>query len=149
MTIQDQIGQVRDRFNKFNNWEDKYRELIVFGKELDQLEEKYWIDKFLVKGCQSKVWLRPEYKDGKVFFSATSDAVLVRGIIGLIVSVYSGHEPDEILKTKPDFLKDIGITEHLSMNRTNGLSSMLKQVQMYAFAFKSLADKGIKNAGDF
>lgn len=146
MDINQRIESVKRRFNQFNDWEDKYREMIKFGKELEQLSEDHWVDKYKIKGCQSQVWLRPSYQDGIVRFMAASDAVLVRGIISIVVNVYSDSAPEDILKAKPDFLKDIGITEHLSMNRTNGLASMIKQVQMYGMVFKSLKDKGVMDA---
>ena len=149
MSITERVQSVIDRFNKYDDWEDKYKELIKFGKNLDELEEKFWIDKFKIKGCQSQVWLRPAYQNGCVIFQAASDAVLVKGIIALITEVYSDSTPDEILTLKADFLKQIGITDHLSMNRTNGLASMLKQVHMYAMVFKSLSDKGVKDADPF
>ena len=149
MDINQRIKSVKERFDKFNDWEDKYREIIKFGKELDQLEEDYCIDKFKIKGCQSQVWLKPTYSDGQVIFRAASDAILVQGIIAVIVNVYSNSKPSEIMETSPDFLKEIGISEHLSLNRTNGLASMIKQVQMYAFVFKSLYDKGVMSADNF
>jgi cysteine desulfuration protein SufE len=146
MEIDQRIQSVKARFDKFKDWEDKYREIIKFGKDLEQLDEVDWIDKYKVKGCQSQVWLKPTYRNGQVTFQAASDAILVRGIIAVIVEVYSNSSPVQIMSTKPDFLKEIGITEHLSLNRTNGLASMIKQVQMYAFVFKSLYDKGVMDA---
>ena len=145
-TIENRAKVLVERFSQYTDWEDRYRELIKIGKSLSPLEEQYQIEKYLIKGCQSQVWLVPSYKDGRVFFSADSDAILVKGIIGLLVEAYSTSTPDEILSYKADFLKEIGITEHLSMNRTNGLASMLKQIQMYAFAYKTLSDRGIMEA---
>lgn len=136
--IQDRVGQVKERFLKFNDWEDRYKELIHLGRELSVYPEDKRDEKYKVKGCQSQVWLYPEFKDGKVTFFADSDAVLVKGIVGLLVNVYSDATPDEILSVKPDFLKEVGITEHLSMNRSNGLAAMMKQMQMYAIVFKSM-----------
>jgi cysteine desulfuration protein SufE len=136
--INDRVGQVRQQFLQFKDWEDRYRELIHLGKNLPVFPEDKRDDKYKVKGCQSQVWLYPEFKEGKVFFHADSDAVLVKGIVGLLTSVYSDATPDEILQTKPDFLQEVGITEHLSMNRTNGLAAMMKQIQMYAAVFKSM-----------
>ena len=136
--MQDRITQIKNQFLKFSDWEDRYRELIHLGRDLAPYPEEKREDKYKVKGCQSQVWLYPEYKDGRVYFYADSDAVLVKGIIGLLVKVYSNATPDEILLTKPDFLKEVGITEHLSMNRSNGLSAMMKQMQMYALVFKSM-----------
>jgi cysteine desulfuration protein SufE len=138
MTIFDRVGQVKERFLKFSDWEDRYLELIQIGRTSAAYPEDKRIDKFKVKGCQSQVWLYSEFKDGKVSFYGDSDAVLVKGIVGLLVEVYSGSTPEEILGLKPEFLKEIGITEHLSMNRSNGLASMMKQIQMYALVYKSM-----------
>lgn len=149
MSINQKIDTLISRFTKIEDWEQRYKELIRFGKELNQLDESEWEDRFKVKGCQSQVWLKPTYKDGKVVFRAASDAVIVRGIVALLVNIYSDEEPDLILANPPEFLKEIGITEHLSMNRTNGLAAMAKQIQMYAVVFKSLKDKGILNADQF
>ena len=149
MGISDRIQKISDRFNRHSHWEDKYRELIAFGKELDLLADEDCVEKFRIKGCQSQVWLKPHYTAGRVTFSANSDAVLVKGIVALITFVYSDTTPDEIIATKPHFLQELGITDHLSMNRTNGLASMLKQVQMYGMIFKSLSDKGVDSADPF
>lgn len=146
MSIQDRITQLVERFNSFSQWEDRYKELIQNGKKLAPLEETDKIDKFRIKGCQSQVWLKPEYKDGVIHFYADSDAVLVKGIISLLLEVYSGETPEVVMATPPQFLKDIGITEHLTMNRTNGLASMVKQIQMYGTAFSALKQKGVLNA---
>ena len=137
------VEQIIDRFNKYSDWEDRYRELIKTGKSLTDLDESQKIDKFKVRGCQSQVWLVPELKDGKVLFKADSDAVLVKGIVALLVEAYSGLTPEEITAQDTGFLKEIGITDHLSMNRTNGLANMVKQIKMYAMAFQSLVAKGI------
>tara|TARA_B100001971_G_C18267292_1_gene594538 strand:+ start:2196 stop:2654 length:459 start_codon:yes stop_codon:yes gene_type:complete len=139
------VEQIIDRFNKYSDWEDRYRELIKTGKSLTDLDESQKIDKFKVRGCQSQVWLVPELKDGKVLFKADSDAVLVKGIVALLVEAYSGLTPEEITAQDTGFLREIGITEHLSMNRTNGLANMVKQIKMYAMAFQSLVAKGINN----
>jgi cysteine desulfuration protein SufE len=138
VNIQKKIDEIKGRFLVYESWEDRYRELIVIGRDLNLYPEDKREDKFKVKGCQSQVWLYPEWREGKIYFFADSDAVLVKGIIGLLVSVYSGATPEEILATPADFLKEVGITEHLSMNRSNGLASMMKQIQMYAVVFKSL-----------
>jgi cysteine desulfuration protein SufE len=135
--------QIRQRFLQFKDWEDRYKELIVLGKNLDSYPEEKREEKYKVKGCQSQVWLFPEFKDGRVYFRADSDAVLVKGIVGLLVSVYSDATPDEILSTKPEFLQEVGITEHLSMNRSNGLAAMMKQIQMYAVVFKSMSSQKV------
>ena len=136
--IIERVSQIKSRFLQFSDWEDRYKELINLGRGLVTYPEEKREDKYKVKGCQSQVWLYPEFKDGRVYFYGDSDAMLVKGIVGLLVSVYSDATPDEILATKPDFLKEVGITEHLSMNRSNGLASMMKQIQMYALVYKSM-----------
>lgn len=136
--MQDRVTQVKERFLNFSDWEDRYKELISLGRELVAYPEDKREEKYKVKGCQSQVWLYPEFKDGRVYFLGDSDAVLVKGIVGLLLSVYSDATPDEIISTKPDFLKEVGITEHLSMNRSNGLAAMMKQIQMYALVFKTM-----------
>jgi cysteine desulfuration protein SufE len=137
--MMERTSQVKERFLQFKDWEDRYKELINLGKQLPVYPEDKREEKFKVKGCQSQVWLCPEFKEGRVYFHADSDAVLVKGIVGVLVSVYSDATPDEILSTSPDFLKEVGITEHLSMNRSNGLAAMMKQIQMYAVVFKSMS----------
>ncbi len=136
--MQERISQVKGRFLQYNDWEDRYKELIHLGRDLSIYPEDKRDEKYKVKGCQSQVWLYPEFNGGRVYFHADSDALLVKGIVGLLVSVYSDATPEEILATKPDFLKEVGITEHLSMNRSNGLAAMMKQMQMYALVFKSM-----------
>ncbi len=138
MSMLDRTTRIKERFLQYKEWEDRYKELIHLGKDLQNYPEDKREDKYKVKGCQSQVWLYPEFKNGRVYFYADSDALLVKGIVGLLVSVYSDATPEEILETKPDFLKEVGITEHLSMNRSNGLAAMMKQMQMYALVFKSM-----------
>lgn len=145
MTQNNDLDQIIDLFARYSDWEDRYRQLIKMGKEMPPLGEELKTEKYKVKGCQSQVWLVPELKDGNIYFAADSDAAIVKGIVALLVRAYSGLSPEQILARKPDFLKEIGITEHLSMNRTNGLANMVKQIHMYAMAFKSLTDKGVKN----
>jgi cysteine desulfuration protein SufE len=136
--MQDRTNQVKERFLKFTDWEDRYKELISLGRELSQYPEDKREEKYKVKGCQSQVWLYPEFKEGRVYFYGDSDALLVKGIVGLLLNVYSDSTPEEILSTKPDFLKEVGITEHLSMNRSNGLAAMMKQIQMYSLVYKTM-----------
>lgn len=136
--IQERITQVKGRFQVFEDWEERYKELIQMGKELAAYPEEQRQEKFKIKGCQSQVWLYPSFTEGRLRLSADSDALLVKGIIAVLVAVYDGATPDEVLADKGDFLREIGITEHLSMNRSNGLASMLKQIHMYAAVFKSL-----------
>lgn len=146
MSIREKADAVVKQFNQYADWEDRYRELIKIGKSSVSPNSEQLIEKYLVKGCQSQVWLIPSYKSGKVYFLADSDAAIVSGIVALLVQVFSGSEPKEILDSDMDFLKQIGITEHLSMNRTNGLASMIKQIKFYAFAYQSLFEKGIMDA---
>ena len=134
----DRTTQIKQRFLQFKDWEDRYKELIHLGKELPAYPEDKRDEKYKVKGCQSQVWLFPELKDSRVYFHADSDAILVKGIVAILTSVYSNATPDDILSTKPDFLGEVGITEHLSMNRSNGLAAMMKQIQMYAVVYKSM-----------
>lgn len=146
MSIDERAHSIVKQFSQYSDWEDRYRELIKIGKNAEVMPVQDKIDKFLVKGCQSLVWLKPSYTKGVVEFKADSDAVIVKGIVCLLVNVFSGATPEEILKNDISFLSDIGITEHLSMNRTNGLASMVKQIKMYGVVYKSLADKGILDA---
>jgi cysteine desulfuration protein SufE len=135
--INERIHNLVVDFNKFNDWEERYKHLIHLGKEMPVMDENFKISENLVKGCQSQVWLHAELHGDKVIFHADSDASIVKGIIALLVGVYSGSTPDEILKTKPSFLEDIGLKEHLSMSRANGLNSMMKQISFFAMAFKA------------
>jgi cysteine desulfuration protein SufE len=139
--IADRIDQVKKRLGQYSDWEDRYKEIIQIGKSLNSFPEEKRDEKYKVKGCQSQVWLYPEFKDGKIYFYGDSDAVLVKGIVGLLINVYSESTPDEVLATKPEFLKEVGISEHLSMNRSNGLAAMMKQIQMYALVFKSISQQ--------
>lgn len=142
------IDALLERFGAFDDWEERYAELIKFGKEFPELDEKFQVDKFKVNGCQSQVWLYPQLKAGKLQLSAASDAVLVKGIISLLVHVYTDRSPEEILQLKPDFLDQLGIREHLSMNRSNGIMHMLKKIQTYALLFQSLVAKGINDVDE-
>lgn len=120
----------------FDDWMDKYAYLIELGKELPKIDEKYKTQQFLISGCQSRVWLHAELLDGNIVFTADSDAVITKGIVSLLVRVLSGHTPDEIVSANFEFLNEIGLQEHLSPTRANGLQSMVKQIQLYARAFQ-------------
>lgn len=124
-------------FRRFSDWEERYKHLIELGKNMPAMDEAHKVSANLVKGCQSQVWLHADLKDGRIVFEADSDASIVKGIIALLVSVYSGSTPDEILTTRPTFLEEIGLREHLSMSRANGLNSMMKQISFFALAFKA------------
>ena len=142
MTIKEKQQSIIEEFSMFDDWMDKYSYLIELGKELPAIEEKYKDPQHLISGCQSRVWLHAELKeDGKVYFSADSDAVITKGIVSLLISAFSGSSPDEILNADMDFLEEIGLKEHLSPTRSNGLISMIKQIQLYAKVFKLKENK--------
>lgn len=137
MTIKETIGQIINEFGYFDDWMDKYNYLIEMGKSMPLIEEKYKVDSNLITGCQSRVWLHANFEDGRIFFTADSDAVITKGIVYLLIRVFSGHAPDEILEAQTSFLDSIGLKEHLSPTRSNGLLSMVKQIKLYALAFKT------------
>ena len=132
--IQDEII---DEFTGFDDWLDRYQLLIDLGSDQEPLPQEYKTDNNLIEGCQSRVWLQADVVDGKVIFRAESDALIVKGIVALLIKVYSGHTPDEILASEPYFVEAIGLKEHLSPTRSNGLVAMIKQMRMYALAFKA------------
>jgi cysteine desulfuration protein SufE len=135
--INQRIEAIKNDFQHFDQWEGRYKHLIELGKKMPAMKEEYKTQDNLVKGCQSQVWLHAELEGDKVIFSADSDASIVKGIVALLVQVYSHSTPDEILLTKPTFLEEIGLREHLSMSRANGLTSMVKQISFFAMAFKA------------
>ena len=137
MTINEMQDEVIAEFSDFDDWMDRYQLLIDLGNEQQPLDEKYKTDQNLIEGCQSRVWLQADEKDGKIIFQAESDALIVKGIIALLTKVLSGHTPDEILEADLYFIPQIGLQEHLSPTRSNGLLSMVKQMRMYALAFKA------------
>ena len=136
MTIQDKQQEVVEEFAMFDDWMDKYAYLIELGKDLPKIEEKYKTKQFLISGCQSRVWLHAEIKDGELLLSVDSDAVITKGIVSLLIRVLSGHTPDEIISADFNFVNTIGLQDHLSPTRANGLISMIKQIQLYARAFQ-------------
>ena len=136
-TIKEIQDEIIAEFNDFDDWLDRYQLLIDLGSEQEPLPEEYKTDNNLIEGCQSRVWLQADYTDGKVFFRAESDAMIVKGIVSLLIKVYSGHTPDEILGCEPYFVEAIGLKEHLSPTRSNGLLAMIKQMRLYALAFKA------------
>jgi cysteine desulfuration protein SufE len=137
MTIAEIEEQVVAEFSLFDDWMDKYNYLIEMGKSLPVIDDQYRTDQYVISGCQSKVWLNAQFRDGLVFFSADSDAIITKGIVNLLIRVLSGHTPDEILDANMDFIDHVGLREHLSPTRSNGLTSMIKQMKLYALAFKS------------
>lgn len=138
MEIREVQNQLIEEFEELENWEDKYSKIIKLGRELPAMTDEFKTEKNKIDGCQSQVWMHAEYNDGKMFIEADSDAMIVKGLIALLVKVYSGHEPNEIVNSPPEFLQKIGIDNHLSPTRKNGLGAMLKQIQLYAITFKAL-----------
>ena len=136
-TINELQDEVIEEFSDFADWMDKYQLLIDLGNEQEPLAPEYKNDQNLIDGCQSRVWLQADLVDGKVEFQAESDALIVKGIIALLIKVVSGHTPDEILENELYFIEAIGLKEHLSPTRSNGLLAMVKQMRMYALAFKA------------
>ncbi len=136
MTIKENAQAVVDEFSMFDDWMDKYAYLIELGKDLPVIDEQYKTNNHLISGCQSRVWLHAEEKGGKIVFTADSDAVITKGIVSLLIRVLTNQTPEEILAADFSFLNDIGLQEHLSPTRANGLASMLKQIQLYAKAFQ-------------
>jgi cysteine desulfuration protein SufE len=135
-TIAETEKEIVEEFDLFDSWDDKYEYIIDLGKKLPVLEDQYKLDENKVRGCQSTVWLVADYKDGKLFFKADSDAVIVKGLISMLIRVLSGHTPDEIIHARLDFIQQIGMTTHLAQTRSNGLLSMVKQMKHFALAYK-------------
>lgn len=143
MTINEAQDEVIEEFSDFTDWMDKYQLLIDLGNEQKPLDDKYKTESNLIDGCQSRVWLQADYEDGKIYFTAESDALIVKGIIALLIRVLSGHTPQEILDADLYFIERIGLKDHLSPTRSNGLLAMVKQIRMYALAFKVKNEEGI------
>ncbi len=137
MTIKEVEQQIVEEFSIFTDWMDKYEYLIELGKSLPIINEREKLENNLIKGCQSRVWLSSEFKDGRVFFTADSDAIITKGIISLLIRVFSGRTPKEIIDADLGFIKEIGLQENLSPTRANGLLSMIKQIKIYAMAYSS------------
>ncbi|MBO5001924.1 MAG: SufE family protein [Prevotella sp.] len=137
MTINDIQDQVIEEFSEFEDWMDKYPLLIDLGNEQAPLDDKYKTESNLIDGCQSRVWIQADYVDGKIILSAESDALIVKGIIALLIRVLSGHTPQEILQSDLYFIEEIGLKDHLSPTRSNGLLAMVKQIRIYALAFQA------------
>ena len=140
MTINEIQDEIIEEFSGFDDWMDKYQLLIDLGNEQEPLDEKYKIESNLIDGCQSRVWLQADYHDGVIDFAAESDALIVKGIVSLLIRVLSGHTPQDILDAELYFIDEIGLKEHLSPTRSNGLLAMVKQIRMYALAFKTKAN---------
>jgi cysteine desulfuration protein SufE len=136
MTIPEKESQIITEFSMFDDWMDKYNYLIELGKTLPVIDDQYKTDQFLITGCQSKVWLHASVKEGKVVFTGDSDAIITRGIVNLLIQVLSDRTPEDIMNAKLEFIDQIGLKEHLSPTRSNGLTSMIKQMKLYATVFK-------------
>lgn len=141
MTIQEIENNITDEFDLFDDWMDKYNYIIDMGKSLPLIDAKYKTDQYLISGCQSRVWLSSELENGKIIFKADSDAIITKGIINLLIRVLSNQSPDDIINTDLGFLDKIGLKEHLSPTRSNGLTSMIKQMKLYAVVFKAKQGK--------
>lgn len=137
MTINEQQDEFIDDFSAIDDWMDRYSVIIEMGNAAENLDDKYKTESNLIEGCQSRVWLQADYENGKILFKADSDAIIVKGLVAMLVRVLSGHTPDEILGADLYFIDRIGLKEHLSPTRSNGLLSMVKQMRLYALAFKT------------
>jgi cysteine desulfuration protein SufE len=137
MTIDDIQDELIEEFSFFNDWMEKYEYIIQLGKELPLIEDQYKTDDNLIRGCQARVWLHADHKEGKIIFTADSDAIITKGLVSMVVRILSDHTPEEITKAELYFIDKIGLKEHLSVTRSNGLVSMIKQMKMYALAMQS------------
>ena len=139
MTINELQDNIIEEFSMFDDWMDKYALLIDLGNSLEPLADKYKTPQNIIEGCQSRVWLNAELRDGIITFQGESDAVLVKGIVSLLINVLSGHSPDEVFNSDLYFIDKIGLKEHLSPTRSNGLVAMVKQMKMFALAYKTVS----------
>lgn len=137
MTISEQQDNIIEEFSFFDDWTEKYEHLIQMGKDLPLIDEQYRKEENLIKGCQSKVWLHADYRDGKLYFTADSDAVITKGLVSMMIRVLSGQKPKDIATSEIYFIDEIGLKSHLSLTRSNGLLAMLKQMKMYGMAMEA------------
>lgn len=137
MTIKEIQDEIVDEFSMFDDWMQRYEYIIDLGKALPLIDEKFKTEENIIKGCQSKVWLQGEENKGKIVFTADSDAILTKGIIAILIRAFSNQNASDILEANTDFIDEIGLKEHLSPTRANGLVSMIKQIKMYALAFNA------------
>ena len=137
MRIEEIQNDIIEEFALFDDWMQRYEYMIELGRSLPLIDDKYKTDDHLIKGCQSKVWLHAEMNDGKIEFTADSDAIITKGIVAILIRVFSNQPPAEIIDAKTDFIDEIGLKEHLSPTRANGLVSMIKQIKMYAIAYQT------------
>ncbi|HLV14860.1 MAG TPA: SufE family protein [Xanthomarina sp.] len=137
MTIQDIQNEIIDEFAMFDDWEERYQYMIDLGKTLPLIDSQYKTDDHLIKGCQSKVWVHANLENNKIVFTADSDAIITKGVIAILIRVFSNQKPSDIIEANTDFIDEIGLKEHLSPTRANGLVSMVKQLKMYAIAYQT------------
>jgi cysteine desulfuration protein SufE len=137
MSIKEIQDEIVEEFSMFDDWEERYQFMIDLGKSLPKIKDEFKTEDNIIKGCQSKVWLHGEQIDNKIVFTADSDAILTKGIIAILIRTFSNQNPKEILEANMDFIDQIGLKEHLSATRANGLVSMIKNIKMYALAFNS------------
>ena len=137
MTIEEVQNEIIDEFSMFEDWEERYQYMIDLGKTLPLIDEQFKTEDHIIKGCQSKVWVHAELNDHKVNFTADSDAIITKGIIAILIRVFSNQSPQDIINANTDFIDKIGLKEHLSPTRANGLVSMIKQLKMYAIAYQT------------
>jgi len=138
MSIEEREKELVEEFALFDDWMGKYEYIIDLGKDVPMIADKYKDDNHLIKGCQSKVWLHSEMKDGHIYYTADSDAMITKGLVAMVISVLTGHTPEEILNAKLDFINQIGLHDHLSPTRSNGLLSMVKQIKLDAAAHRAI-----------
>jgi cysteine desulfuration protein SufE len=141
MTIDEIQQEIVEEFSGLDDWMDKYAYLIEIGNEMTPIDAKYKIESNLIRGCQSRVWLHQEFTDGKIKFEAESDALIVKGLVALLLRIYSDRTPKEILESEPRFIDGIGLRQHLSPTRSNGLLAMVKQMKLYALAYEKISAK--------
>ncbi|MBV7269675.1 SufE family protein [Winogradskyella luteola] len=137
MTIQEVQNEIIEEFSMFEDWEERYQYMIDLGKTLPLIDEKYKTEDNIIKGCQSKVWVHADMNDDKVRFTADSDAIITKGIIAILIRAFSNQHPNDIIEANTDFIDKIGLKEHLSPTRANGLVSMIKQIKLYAIAYQT------------
>ena len=135
--IEEKQEEIIDEFSMFDDWMQRYEYMIDLGKSLPLIEDEYKTDDNIIKGCQSRVWVKADYQDDKVVFKADSDAIITKGIVAILIRVFSGQKPEDIAKADTQFIDEIGLKEHLSPTRANGLVSMIKQLKAYALAYMS------------
>ena len=137
MSIESEKIALVEEFQMFDDWMDRYNYIIEMGKEVEPIDEQYKTKQYLISGCQSQVWLSAEYQDGKIHFNADSDAIITKGIIAILIRSFSNQHPKDIIDANTDFIDKIGLKEHLSPTRANGLVSMVKQIKLYAIAYQT------------